>query len=76
MAELARLTVVRNAIEAEIVCGLLRDEEIDCMQRITNMGFVAGGEVPTSGGGAREVLVREDDLERARAVLADRPELP
>jgi hypothetical protein len=76
MAELARLTVVRNAIEAEIVCGLLREEEIRCFERITNVGYGAGGEVPTSGGGAREVVVRSEDLERAREVLADRPELP
>lgn len=66
-----RLTVVSNESEAELACGLLRSVGIDCMHRITDMAFGAGGEMPSSGGGAREVLVRPADLDQARATLAD-----
>ena len=64
-----RLTVVAHEPEAELVCGMLRSEGITCTHRITDMAFGSGGEMPTSGGGAREVLVRPEHLERARELL-------
>ncbi len=71
MDDPVRLTIVSNEPEAELVCGLLRASEIACMHRITNLAFGSGGEMPMSGGGPREVLVRPTDLEAARTVLAD-----
>ena len=49
---------MRDELEASMLCGLLRDADIKCMQRITNVGFGGGGEMPMSGMGAREILVR------------------
>lgn len=68
--EPVRLTVLPNEPIAEVVCGMLRSEDIVCMQRITNFAFGSGGELPSSGMGPREVLVRPDDLERARELIA------
>ncbi|MCW2922724.1 MAG: hypothetical protein JWM98_128 [Thermoleophilia bacterium] len=66
-----RLTIVRNEPEAELVCGLLRAGDVRCMHRITDLAFGSGGELPTSGAGAREVLVMPRDHERAQALLAE-----
>jgi hypothetical protein len=71
--EPVRLTIVSNEPEAELACGLLRSHGIECMHRITDMAFGSGGEMPASGGGAREVLVRTADLASAREVLDDLP---
>jgi hypothetical protein len=71
--EPVRLTIVSNEPEAELACGLLRAQGIECMHRITNLAFGSGGEVPSSGAGPRELLVRAADLDVARAVLADLP---
>lgn len=65
-----RLTIVGNEAEAELVCGLLREQDIRCAYRITDLAFGQGGELPLSGGGPREVLVQSADLERARELLA------
>jgi hypothetical protein len=73
MDDPVRLTIVSNEPEAELACGLLRANDIACMHRITDMAFGSGGEMPTSGAGAREVLVRAEDLEAAREVLANLP---
>lgn len=72
--EPVRLMIATNEPEAELVCGLLRSADLRCMHRITDMAFGAGGEMPNSGAGAREVLVRPADLERARTVLRDQLE--
>jgi hypothetical protein len=64
-----RLTIVANEQEAELACGLLRQEQIMCMYRITDLAFGSGGELPQSGAGPREVLVRPEDLMRARELL-------
>ena len=69
-AEPVRLTIVSNEPEAEVLCGLLRSSSIECMHRITNLAFGSGGELPSSGAGPREVLVRPADLEAARELLA------
>ena len=63
------LTVVSGEPEAEVVCGLLRSAGIDCTYRDTEAidspleDFIAAG--------PREILVREPDLQAARALLAD-----
>jgi hypothetical protein len=64
------VTVVSDWPEADIVCGLLESAGIDCTYRDTEAidspleDFIAAG--------PREILVREDDLEAARALLAER----
>jgi hypothetical protein len=69
VSRLARLVVVGNEPEAELVCQLLRTEGIECFHRITNAGAGAldGALAPA---GFREVIVHEADLEEARALLA------
>lgn len=69
MPDPVRLTYVANELEAELVLGLLREAGITCMSRISNSGFGSGGELASSGGGQREILVNETDLRAARAVL-------
>jgi hypothetical protein len=66
--DLARLTVVANEVEAEMVRSLLETAGIPSLARITD--FAAGAlDGATAAGGAREVLVRPDDLEAARELL-------
>ena len=68
MSETARLTVVPDEGAATMLCGLLREEGIVCMHRVTNVG--AGvADASATFGGWREVLVRQEDLERAAEVL-------
>jgi Putative prokaryotic signal transducing protein len=64
---IVRLTVVPNVYEAEIVSGLLRTEGITSEQRPTNLavGMMDG----MSGGGPLEIVVREEDFERAHELL-------
>ena len=58
------LTVVpKSEPEAEMICGLLRSAEIVCDHRATQSGVKFGG--------PQEVLVRPEDLEAARALLAE-----
>lgn len=67
--DLVRLTIVANELEAEMVRSLLATEGIESIQRYTNFGAGALDGMP-SGGGPREVLVHEDDLEAARELVA------
>ena len=67
--ELVRLTVVQNEIEAGQVQALLEFEGIESVQQLTNVG--AGAIDAVGQGGAREILVKPDDLETARAVLGE-----
>jgi Putative prokaryotic signal transducing protein len=67
--DVVRLTIVENELDAELVCGLLRTEGIACSHPFTDTA-AATLSTWSAGGGAVEVLVGEDDLERARAVLA------
>jgi hypothetical protein len=61
------LTVVPGETEAEVVCGLLRAAGIECAYRDTEAidspleDFIASG--------PREILVRAEDVEAARALL-------
>jgi hypothetical protein len=65
------VTVPGGEAEAEMVCGLLRSAGIECGHRVTEEtdslleGFASDG--------PREILVRESDLEAARALLPDDP---
>ena len=68
MAELAVLQVVGSEPEAQIVISLLRTEGIQAIAQKTN--FAVGlADAASSGAGPREILVREQDLTRAREVL-------
>lgn len=63
------LAVVSGEQEADILCGLLQSNGIDCAYRDTEAidspleDFIAAG--------AREILVRESDLETAKELLPD-----
>lgn len=63
------LTVVPGETEAELLCGLLRANGIECGYRDTDAidspieGFITSG--------PREVLVHDADLEAARALLPE-----
>lgn len=72
MGETVRLTVVPDEGAAEALVGLLRSEGIECFYRDTDVSAagIFGG---TTFGGWREILVDEDDLERARELLPDEP---
>jgi hypothetical protein len=55
----ARVTLVPNEFEGNLVCALLRAEGIDCFARETGLG------------GLNEVVVvHDEDLERARELIA------
>ena len=61
------LTVVRNEVEAEVIRGLLATEGIESTHRPTNFGAGAtDGFTPT---GEREIFVRADRLDEARALI-------
>ncbi len=67
-AELVRLTVVENELEAEMILALLATEGVRSMQKYTDVA--AGGLDGSLGAsGSREILVRAADLERARELL-------
>ena len=68
--ELVRLTVVLNEIEADQVQSLLKFEKIESMQRPTDTGAASiGGSGAMSG--SREILVRAEDVEAARAIIGE-----
>jgi hypothetical protein len=61
------LTVVPGETEAEVLCGLLRANGIECGYRDTDAIDSTLEDFMTSG--PREILVHEADLETARALL-------
>jgi hypothetical protein len=63
------LTVVADGPEADIVCGLLESAGIDCAYRDTEA--IDSPLEDFTAAGPREILVRESDLEAARALLAE-----
>jgi hypothetical protein len=67
--DLIPLTVVANETEAEMVRNLLATEGIESMQRVTD--FAAGALDGWAAGGAREILVRAEDLDAARELVGD-----
>jgi Putative prokaryotic signal transducing protein len=64
------LTVVADGTEADIVCGLLEANGIDCAYRDTEA--IDSPLEDFTAAGPREILVREADLDAARALIADR----
>jgi hypothetical protein len=68
--DLAALDVVPDETEAGLICSLLHDAGIPAMHRLTAMGSGAAGGLPI-GGGPREILVRAEQLERARTTLEE-----
>jgi hypothetical protein len=70
--EHARLTVVANELEAEMVRSLLETAGIPSFARVTDFGAGAWDGV-TGGGAPREILVRAGDLEAARELVGERP---
>ena len=68
--ELVTLTVVLNEIEADQIQSLLKFEGIESMQRPTDTGAASiGGAGAMSG--SREILVKQEDLETAKAVIGE-----
>jgi hypothetical protein len=63
------LTVVPGETEAEVLCGLLGANGIECAYRDTDAIDAPIEEFIASG--PREVLVYEADLEAARALLPE-----
>jgi hypothetical protein len=61
-----RLTVVGSQTEADIICSLLRANGIRCGERAADVATYGGG----GFGGRREILVSEDQLDRARELVA------
>jgi hypothetical protein len=63
------LTVVSDEAEAQVLCGLLRANGIECAYRDTDAidspleDFIASG--------PQEILVRDADLEDARTLLPE-----
>jgi hypothetical protein len=72
VSELVVLDVVGSEPEAEIIISLLRTEGIQAIAQKTN--FAVGlADASSSGAGPREILVHEENLERAKRVLAEQP---
>jgi Putative prokaryotic signal transducing protein len=63
------LTVVRNELEAEELCGLLRVNGIECMFRGTDISAGSGIGGGYELAGPTEILVNPEDLAAARALL-------
>jgi hypothetical protein len=66
MSEPVRLTVVPNQAEADLIRNQLDLEGIESMRRPTNFG---AGTMDGFSGGQQEILVSEEDLERARELI-------
>ena len=63
----AVLTVVHDEMEADVICGMLKANAIECSHRKTN---VAGAwTVGFARGGPTEVVVDERDLTAAQELL-------
>jgi hypothetical protein len=72
VSELVVLDVVGSEPEAEIIISLLRTEGIKAIAQKTN--FAVGlADASSSGAGPREILVHEENLERAKRVLEEQP---
>ena len=63
------LTVVPGETEAQVLCGLLRANDIECGYRDTDAIDSPLEDFMTSG--PRQILVHEADLEAARALLPE-----
>ena len=65
------LTVVSSEPEAEVLCGLLQANGIDCGYRDTEA--IDSPLEDFTAAGPREILVRESDLEAARELVQNSP---
>ena len=65
--DFVRLTMVPTELDAEMIQSLLRTEGILAFVQLTDFG--AGSTDGWGRGGQREVLVRPEDLERARELI-------
>jgi Putative prokaryotic signal transducing protein len=66
----ARLTVVPNELEAEVICGVLRNNGVVCFYRTTDAAAGGLGSEGVGMGGPTEVVVDETDLDAARKPLS------
>lgn len=62
------LTVIHDEAEAEVICGLLRANGIECSYRKTDLAAGAWT-VGFASGGPIELLVNEEDIVAARELL-------
>lgn len=62
------VTVVASGPEADVVCGLLRSAGIECAYRDTEA--IDSTLEDFTAAGPREILVRAEDLDAARELLA------
>jgi hypothetical protein len=69
MADVTRLTVVPNHLDAEMLSAALRSGGIKSFTKLTDVAAGSWGDAPGVGGGPLEVWVNVDDLDRARVVL-------
>jgi hypothetical protein len=67
---LVTLTVVPNQLEAEMLCGELRANGIECTFEVTNPA-AAVGQFGVGQAGPSAVLVEEEQLDEARKLLSD-----
>jgi Putative prokaryotic signal transducing protein len=67
--DLVRVTTVPGEPEAEVLCTILRSAGIECAHRLTDELDSPFEGIATDG--IREILVHEQDLDEARALLAD-----
>ncbi len=66
-SELRIVATAANEFEAELISGLLTEAGIQSNMELANTGI--GGWSSVGGGGARDIYVHEEDVERARQVL-------
>ena len=59
-----------NEFEAEMICGVLSEAGIESGMELANTGI--GGRI--GGGGARDIYVHAEDLERAQEALSQTEE--
>jgi hypothetical protein len=69
MEETVVVKVVDDEPEAQIVCGLLRSNGIECGYRDTEQ--IESSLEDFTASGPREIFVRPSDLEAARALLGE-----
>jgi hypothetical protein len=67
--DLVVLQTVPTPMEVAVVCGLLREAGIDSYDRPTN--FAAGAADGLTVLGPRDIVVRREEADAARAALAD-----
>jgi hypothetical protein len=72
MADVTRLTVVPNHLDAEMLSAALRSGGIKSFTKLTDVAAGSWGDAPGVGGGPLEVWVNVDDLDRARVVRPHR----